>query len=99
MLDTHPVTQGIFLHLLLYGAGDLAASETAGAHVNVFNGAVKVRLDFSDIGFPTSVGPAVRVRDVAAEGNALSAYRTLCHLLHLHKLLHNVFIEREQFNI
>ena len=40
-------------------------------------------LDTSDVGFPGPVGLSVRVRYVAAEGNALSADFTFCHCLHL----------------
>ena len=36
-------------------------------------------LDTSDVGFPGPVGLSVRVRYVAAEGNALSADFTFCH--------------------
>ena len=35
--------------------------------------------DLANIGFPASVGLAVRVRHILAEHNALSAYAALCH--------------------
>ena len=81
------------------GAGYLAASEATGANVNVLHGTVDIGFDFSDVRLPTPVGPAVRVRNVAAECNALSANSTFCHLFHLHKILHTLINFCEQFNI
>ena len=58
----------------LNSSGNLAASETAGANVNVLNGTVEISLYSSDVGLPTSVSFSVRVGNVTTEGYALSAY-------------------------
>lgn len=44
---------------------------------------VYVCLDCSDVGFPLSVGLAVRVRNFKSERYTFSADITLCHILHL----------------
>lgn len=41
--------------------------------------AVNDRSDLAHVGFPRSVGLAVRVRDVLSENDALSANITFCH--------------------
>ena len=60
-------------------AGDLAAAQATGADVNVFGGSVHDGLDALHIGFPSTVGPSVRVGNLDAERNILVAKLTFCH--------------------
>ena len=64
-------------------AGDLAAAQAASADVNVFGRTVHDGLDALHIGFPSAIGPSVRVGNLDAESNILVAKLTFCHLKHL----------------
>ena len=59
-------------------------AQAAGAHMNRFVGSADNSPDCSYIGFPSSVGFAVRVRNVVTEDHAFSADITLSHYRHLH---------------
>ncbi len=60
-------------------SGYFVGTQAAGAHVYRLVRTVVNHLDTSDVGFPGPVGLSVRVRHIAAEGNALSADITFCH--------------------
>ena len=69
-------SKNVFLDCAL----DLAGTETTGTNVNGLVGTVNNSLHLSDVGLPSSVSLAVRVRNVVTEGHALVAYTALCHL-------------------
>ena len=64
----------------LYGSGYLAASQTTGANGDLLIGTVYNSVDLSDVCLPGSSSLSVRVGDIVAEGNALSANTALCHI-------------------
>lgn len=64
----------------LYGSGNLAASQATGANSNLLVGTVYNSIDLSDVCLPGSSSLSVRVGDIVAEGYALSANTTLCHI-------------------
>ena len=64
----------------LYGSGNLAASQTTGANRNLLVGTVYNSIDLSDVCLPGSSSLSVRVGDIVAEGNALSANAAFCHI-------------------
>ena len=65
------------------GAGNLAGTQAASAHVDVLGGTIDDRLDATDVGLPGAVGTSVRVGDLNTEGHALAADITFSHSLHL----------------
>ena len=64
-------------------SGYFVGTEATRAYVDRLVRTVVNNLDTSDVGLPCPIGLSVRVRYVAAEGNALSADFTFCHCLHL----------------
>ena len=64
----------------LYGSGNLAASQTTGANGYLLVGTVYNSIDLSDVCLPGSSSLSVRVGDIVAEGNALSANAAFCHI-------------------
>ena len=64
-------------------AVNLAGTEATRAHMKSLVSSVYVCLNCSDVGFPLSVGLAVRVRNFESERYTFSADITLCHILHL----------------
>ena len=60
-------------------SGYFVGTQAAGAYVDRLMRTVVNHLDTSDIGLPGPIGLSVRVRHIAAEGNALSADFTFCH--------------------
>ena len=64
----------------LHSTGDLAGAEAAGAHIDVLGGAVYDRLDALDVGLPGTVGAAVGVGNLNAEGHALTTELTFGHI-------------------
>ena len=73
----------LFLHTKSDGAGNLAGTQAASAHVDVLGGTIDDRLDATDVGLPGAVGTSVRVGDLNTEGHALAADITFSHSLHL----------------
>ncbi len=67
----------------LHRAGDLAGTEAAGAHMNMFWGTVHDRLYALDVGLPGTIGTAVRVGNPNPESDALTAKITFGHDLNL----------------
>ena len=65
---------------LLDRTSDLAGTQAAGAGVNVTRGTVLDHLNTFDVGFPRSVGPSVRVRNLESKGHALTADIAFRHL-------------------
>ena len=63
-----------------HGAGDLAGTEAAGAHIDVFGSAVHHSPDALDVGLPGAVGPAVGVGNLDAEAHALAAELAFGHI-------------------
>ena len=61
------------------GAGYLAGTQAAGAYGYRLVRAINNNLNFSDIGLPHSVRRTVRVGNLSAEDNALSANAALSH--------------------
>jgi len=58
---------------------DLSGTKATGANVNGSVSSVYNCLYPADVGLPTSVGLAVRVRNVMSKGNALAANTALSH--------------------
>ena len=63
----------------LYGALDFAASQAAGASVNMGRRTVDDRLDTLYVGLPHTVRAPVGVADLDAESHTFSADFTFCH--------------------
>ena len=64
-------------------AGNFARAETAGTNIYMAGRSIDDRLDALDIGLPSTIGTAMRVRDPDTKGHALVAKFALCHPLHL----------------
>ena len=64
----------------LDGAGYLAGTNAAGAGVNVLGRTVYHSLNSSYIGLPGPVGSSMRMGNLNAESNTLTADVALCHL-------------------
>ena len=80
----HPTEVGCFcLSEKSDGAGNLAGTQAASAHVDVLGGTIDDRLHATDVGLPGAVGTSVRVGDLNTEGHALAADITFSHSLHL----------------
>ena len=79
-----------FAFLQLYISGDLSGTQTTGAGVNMLGSAVYHCLNTLDVGLPGSVGTSVRVGNLDAEYNTLTAEIAFSHTLHLlnHRKLH-----------
>ena len=65
----------------LHSAGDLAAAEATGADINMLRCSVHDGLDALHIRLPRTVRASVRMADFDAEGHALIAELTLCHIV------------------
>ncbi len=65
----------------LHSAGDLAAAEAACADIDMLRSSVHDGLDALHIRLPRTVRASVRVADFDAEGHALIAELTLCHIV------------------
>lgn len=63
--------------------GNLAGTQAAGAGVNTAGLAVDDCLYLHNVGFPSSVGPSVRVGNFDPESDVLTAEITFSHFLHL----------------
>ena len=61
-------------------AFDLTGTKATGADIHRLGCTADDSLDSSDVGLEGSVFLAVRVRNRAAERNALTAYTALCHV-------------------
>jgi hypothetical protein len=62
---------------------DLTGTQAGSASVDVLHLTVDDSLDASDVGLPSAVGASVRVRDLDAESDILTAVITFCHIFHL----------------
>ena len=78
-----PKSDALLLSEKSDGAGNLAGTQAASAHVDVLGGTIDDRLDATDVGLPGAVGTSVRVGDLNTEGHALAADITFSHSLHL----------------
>ena len=67
----------------LHSAGDLTGTEASGADVDVSGGAIHDRLNPLHIGLPGTVGAAVGVGNLDAEGHALVAEFAFGHVANL----------------
>ncbi len=70
----------------------LTGTQAGSASVNVLHLTVDDGLDTSDIGFPSTIGTSVGVRDLDAESDILATVITFCHSFHLQAC---VFIQHE----
>ena len=68
----------------LDAALNLVGAEASGTCVNMAGSSVNHSLDALDVGLPCTIGTSVGVRDLNAEGHALTTKITLSHSLHLH---------------
>jgi hypothetical protein len=62
---------------------NLVGAEASGTCVNMAGSSVDHSLDTLNVGLPGTVGTSVGVRDLNAEGHALTTKITLSHSLHL----------------
>ena len=67
----------------LDGALNLVGAEASGTCVNMAGSSIDDSLNALDVGLPCTVGTSVGVRDLNAEGHALTTKITLSHSLHL----------------
>ena len=67
----------------LDGALNLVGAEASGTCVNMAGSSIDDSLNALDVGLPCTVGTSVGVRDLNAEGHALTTKITLSHTLHL----------------
>ena len=63
----------------LDGALNLVGAEASGTCVNMAGSSIDDSLDALDVGLPCTVGTSVGVRDLNAEGHALTTKITLSH--------------------
>jgi len=63
----------------LDGTGNLAGAEAPSTYVDMAGSTVHESFYTTDIGFPSSVGTSMRVRNLNTKGNALAANIALCH--------------------
>lgn len=70
-------------HIPLHSAGDLTGTEASGADVDVSGGAIHDRLNPLHVGLPGTVGAAVGVGNLDAEGHALVAEFAFGHVANL----------------
>ena len=61
----------------------LTGTQAGSASIDVLHLTVDDSLDASDVGLPGAVGASVRVRDLDAESDILTAEITFCHSFHL----------------
>ena len=73
----------------LDGALNLVGAEASGTCVNMAGSSIDDSLDALDVGLPCTIGTSVGVRDLNAEGHALTTKITLSHSLHLHSFLYS----------
>ncbi len=66
-----------------HSAGDLTGTEASGADVHVSGGALHDRLHALHVRLPGTVGTAVRVGNLNAEGDALVAEFAFGHVAYL----------------
>ncbi len=69
------------------------SAETTSTHRNGLNCSVNANLYLTDIRLPSSVGLAVRVRNLMTEDNALAAYTAFCHYKHLLRTIKPNYIQ------
>ena len=65
---------------------NLVGAEASGTCVNMAGSSVNDSLNALDVGLPCTIGTSVGVRDLNAEGHALTTKITLSHSLHLPSL-------------
>ena len=65
--------------LLKLRAADLAGTQATGTYCYSGRSTVDHSLNLTNVGLPTSIRLAVRVRNIVTEHNALAANTTLCH--------------------
>ena len=70
-------------HIPLHSAGDLTGTEASGADVNMSGGTIHDRLNPLHIGLPGTVGAAVGVGNLDAEGHTLVAKFAFGHVANL----------------
>ena len=68
---------------------NLVGAEASGTCVNMAGSSVNDSLNALDVGLPCTIGTSVGVRDLNAEGHALTTKITLSHSLHLHSFLYS----------
>ena len=73
-----------FIAMELDGALNLVGAEASGTCVNMAGSSIDDSLDALDGGLPCTIGSSVGVRDLNAEGHALTTKITHSHSLHLH---------------
>ena len=69
------------------------SAETTSTHGNGLNCSVNANLYLTDVRLPSSVGLAVRVRNLMTEDNALAAYTAFCHYKHLLRTIKPNYIQ------
>ena len=78
------ISAAYFIAMELDGALNLVGAEASGTCVNMAGSSIHDSLDALDVGLPCTIGTSVGVRDLNAEGHALTTKIRLCHSLHLH---------------
>ena len=73
------------------GAGNFAGAEASGADVNVGRSAVNDCLHALHVGLPGTVGTAMGVGNLDAEGDALTAETALCHFAYPLTVIESAF--------
>ena len=72
-----------FLFVQLDRSGDLTGTHTPGTNIHMAGRTVHNCLHTLHVGFPSTIGTTVRVRNLNAESHALIAKLALSHPLHL----------------
>ena len=72
---------GGFIAMELDGALNLVGAEASGTCVNMAGSSVNDSLNALDVGLPCTIGTSVGVRDLNAEGHALTTKITLSHFI------------------
>ena len=80
----------------LDGALNLVGAEASGTCVNMAGSSVDHSLNALNVGLPGTVGTSVGVRDLNAEGHALTTKITLSHSLHLPSFHYSVIYALSQ---
>ena len=82
--NSRPKKAAVFsCHIPLHSAGDLTGTEASGADVYVGGSTLHDRLHALHVGLPGTVGTAVGVGDLDAEGDALVAEFAFGHVAYL----------------